>query len=145
MVDPAGMSYISYLSCLLIVYIVCVFVGVIEKGANMGLPSERGDMQSDHACACFVRVGRRRRGSILGSILESFWGPSSPLYSFWVALVAKTRLKKSINKCCVFGGPRHHLTGDMPGSKAPRATGSRADNTEYRICRILCDQESGID
>ena len=25
-------------------------------------------------------------GSILGSILGSFWEPSSPLYSFWVAL-----------------------------------------------------------
>ncbi len=40
-------------------------------------------MQSDNACACFVRVGRCRFGSILGSILESFWGPSSLLYSFW--------------------------------------------------------------
>ncbi len=29
-------------------------------------------MQSDNACACFVRVGRRRFNSILGSILESF-------------------------------------------------------------------------
>ena len=52
-------------------------------------------MQSDHACACFVRVGRCRLGSILGSILESFWEPSSPLYSFLVALVAKTAPKEA--------------------------------------------------
>jgi hypothetical protein len=51
-------------------------------------------MQSDRACACFVRVGRCRLGSILGSILESFWGPRSPLYSFVVALVAKTDPKE---------------------------------------------------
>ena len=29
-------------------------------------------MQSDNACACFVRVGRCHFGSILGSILEPF-------------------------------------------------------------------------
>ena len=40
-------------------------------------------MQSDHAGACFVRVDRCRFGSILGSILESFWGPSSLLCSFF--------------------------------------------------------------
>ncbi len=47
-------------------------------------------MRSAHASACFVRVGPRRFGSILGSILESFWEPSSPLYSFLVALVANS-------------------------------------------------------
>ena len=31
------------------------------------------DMQSVHACACFVRIGRCCLGSILGTILESFW------------------------------------------------------------------------
>ena len=46
------------------------------------------DMQSVHACACFVRIGRCCLGSILGSIWESFWEASSPLYSFLVALVA---------------------------------------------------------
>ena len=40
-------------------------------------------MQSVHACACFVRVGRCCLGSILGSILESFWEPGGALYSFW--------------------------------------------------------------
>ena len=40
-------------------------------------------MQSDNACVCFVRVGCCRFGSILDSILESFWEPSSPLYSCW--------------------------------------------------------------
>ena len=39
-------------------------------------------MQSVDACACFVRVGRCCLGSILGSILESFWEPGGPLYSF---------------------------------------------------------------
>ncbi len=52
------------------------------------------DMQSDNACACFVRVVRCRFGSISASILESFWEPSSPLYSFLVALVAKTGSQK---------------------------------------------------
>ena len=51
-------------------------------------------MRSDHAGACFVRVGPRRFGSILGSILESFWEPSSPLYSFLVARVTKTGSQK---------------------------------------------------
>ncbi len=59
-------------------------------------------MQSDYACACFVRVGRCRFGSILGSMLESFWEPSSLLYSFLVARVAKTgsqkRGKTNVNK-----------------------------------------------
>ncbi len=59
-----------------------------EKGVNMELPKGWVDMQSDHACACFVRIGRCCLGSILGSIWESFWEPSSPLYSFLVALVA---------------------------------------------------------
>ncbi len=53
-----------------------------------GAPQGWVDMQSDHACACFVRVGRCRLGSILGSILESFWEPSSLLYSSVGALVA---------------------------------------------------------
>ena len=57
-----------------------------------------GDMRSAHAGACFVRVGPRRVGSILGSILESFWEPSSPLYSLWVALVAKTGSQKRGSK-----------------------------------------------
>ena len=57
--------------------------------------SPRGvDMQSDNACACFVRVGRCRFGSILGSILESFGGPSSLLHSFLVARMAKTGSQK---------------------------------------------------
>ena len=58
-----------------------------------GLGNERkrsspggGDMRSAHAGACFVRVGPRR----FGSVLESFWEPSAPLYSFLVARVTKT-------------------------------------------------------
>ena len=61
----------------------------LHFGAKTGLPGG-GDMRSAHAGACFVRVGSRRFGSILGSILKSFWEPSSPLYSFVVAPVAKT-------------------------------------------------------
>ncbi len=74
-----------------------------EKENENGAPQGWVDMQSDHAVACFVRVGRRRRGSILGSILESFREPSWPLYSFLVDLVAKMGLKKSIAKSCVSG------------------------------------------
>ena len=37
------------------------------------------DMQSVHAGACFVRVGRCCLGSILGSILESFGEPFGKL------------------------------------------------------------------
>ncbi len=59
-------------------------------------------MQSDDACACFVRVGRCRLGSILGSMFESFWEPSSPLYSFLVALVAKTAQKRYLSLEVVF-------------------------------------------
>ena len=60
----------------------------------MEVPNGGVDMQSDNACACFVRVGRCRFGSILCSILESFGGPSSLLYSFWVARVAKQAHKR---------------------------------------------------
>ncbi len=70
----------------------CPFCGLgkrSESGAAQG-----GDKRSAHAGACFVRVGPRRVDSILGSILESFWEPSSPLYSFWGALVAKTGSQK---------------------------------------------------
>ena len=55
-------------------------------------------MQSDHASACFVRVGRWRLGSILGSILESFWEPSSLLYSFLGALAAETGSQQRVKK-----------------------------------------------
>ena len=51
-------------------------------------------MQSDDACACFVRVGRCHFGSILGSILEWFLEQSSLLYSFLGALGAETGLKE---------------------------------------------------
>ena len=55
-------------------------------------------MRSAHAGAGFVRVGRCHFGSILGSILEAFWGPGSLLYSFLVARVANTGQKKRVNK-----------------------------------------------
>ena len=81
-----------------------IFLGTLKKRAKMELPRGGVDMQSDHACACFVRVGRRRRGSILGSIFEQFWKPSRPLYSFLVALDAKTGLQKvDLKKLCFRG------------------------------------------
>ncbi len=61
-----------------------------KKGVKMELP--KGGW--DDACVCFVRVGRCRFGFILGSILESFWGQGSLLYSFSVAQVAKTGSQK---------------------------------------------------
>ena len=70
----------------------------------MELP-KGGDMQSDNACACFVRVGRCRFGSILGSILESLWEPSSLLYSFLVARVAETGPPKG----CTTNNKKHKL------------------------------------
>ncbi len=39
-------------------------------------------MQSVHAGTCLLRVGPCRRGSILGTISDPFWRPSSLLYSF---------------------------------------------------------------
>ncbi len=75
----------------------CWLFGVLfldsEKEPKRSSPGG-GDMRSAHAGACFVRVGPRRVGSILGSILEAFWEPSSPLYSLWVALVAKRGTQK---------------------------------------------------
>ncbi len=69
-----------FLCCFFVIFSQCSFFS--ENG-----PSKRGvNIGSAHAGACFVRVGRCRLGSILGSILESFWGPSSPLYSFLVDL-----------------------------------------------------------
>ena len=62
----------------------------------------RVNMQSAHASACFVRIGRCCLGSIFGSILESFREPSSPLYSFLVALVARTGLQKSHDSSMIF-------------------------------------------
>ncbi len=63
----------------------------------MELPKGGVDMQSDNACACFVRVGRCRFGSILDSILESFWEPKSPLYSFLVDLRCKLGAQKHVH------------------------------------------------
>ncbi len=48
------------------------------------------DMQSVHAGACFVRVGRCCLGSILGSILWLFWEPRAALYSFWGDFCSQT-------------------------------------------------------
>ena len=48
----------------------CDILGDSEKSAKIDLSRRGVDMQSDHAGTCFVRVGRRRRGSILGSIFE---------------------------------------------------------------------------
>ncbi len=64
-----------------------LFSGLGKMSEN-GAPQGGVDMQSIHACACFVRFGRCCLGSIFDSILESFWEPSSPLYFFLVALVA---------------------------------------------------------
>ncbi len=105
------------------------------KNTEFPHPSGTMDMQSEHACACFVRVGRRRRGSILGSILVVFCEPSSPLYSFLVAMVTKTGLNKSISKSCVCGGLRPVLGPLMSGSRAPRDTDSRADNIHTQKIR----------
>ena len=74
------------------------FFSVSKKAVKIELPKGGADVQSDNACACFVRVGRCRFGSILGSILESFWGPSSLLYSFLVAGVAETGPPKMMHK-----------------------------------------------
>ena len=86
-------------------YQICVFMLILRHLFSMLIFwSENGaskggvDMQSDHACACFVRVGRGRLGSILGSILESFWEPSSLLYSSVGALVAETGSQKQSPK-----------------------------------------------
>ena len=46
------------------------FFRSLKKERKRGSPG--GDMRSAHAGACFVRVGPRRFGSILGSVLESF-------------------------------------------------------------------------
>ena len=68
-----------------------------KKERKRGSPGG-GDMRSAHAGACFVRVGPRRFGSVLGSILESFWEPSAPLCSLWVARVTKTGSQKRGSK-----------------------------------------------
>ena len=64
-----------------------IFSGLGKRSEN-GAPQGGVDMRSVHAGACFVRIGRCCLGSILDSILESFWEPSSPLYSFLSARVA---------------------------------------------------------
>ena len=71
----------------------CPFSG-IRKRSEHGAPGGGGGMRSAHAGVCFVRASPCHVGSILGSILESFREPSSPLYSVLVALVAKTRSQK---------------------------------------------------
>ncbi len=70
----------------------------LRKRSNNRAPKGGGDMRSAHAGACFVRVGPRRCGSVLGSILESFWEPSAPLCSLWVARVTKTGSQKRGSK-----------------------------------------------
>ena len=51
---------------------------------DSGRPSEVAGMRSAHAGACFVRVGRFWKGSILRSIWGSFWnekGDQNPNYT----------------------------------------------------------------
>ena len=68
---------------------------LLERSEN-GAPQRGLDMQSAYAGACFVRVGSCRPGSVLGSILEAFWEPKSPLYSFLVDLGCKLDAKKPV-------------------------------------------------
>ena len=103
-------------NCVLFFYMfVCVLFGVGVRGRKWSSPTG-GRGHAILPCLCmFVRVGRRRRGSIFGSIFEPLWGPSSPLYSFFVALVAKTGLKKPTKKCFAFRGAFPSLGPHMPG------------------------------
>ena len=55
-------------------------------------------MQSVHAGTCLLRVGPCRLGSILGTISDPFWGPSSLLYSLVGARGAETGPQKSYLK-----------------------------------------------
>ena len=52
-------------------------------------PQEGVGMQSDHACACFVRVGRCCLGSVLGSILSCFGRPQASIFVFLFGSVSK--------------------------------------------------------
>ncbi len=78
----------------------CSFSGLCKRSEN-GAP-QGGDMRSVHAGARFVRIDRCCLGSILGSILEWFWEPSSQLYSFLVAEVANRVPKEVSFWRCVF-------------------------------------------
>ncbi len=51
-------------------YLFRVILSDSEKISENGAPHGGVDMQSAHACACFVRVGRCRLGSMSGSILR---------------------------------------------------------------------------
>ena len=55
-------------------------------------------MQSVHAGTCLLRVGPCRRGSMLGTILDPFWGPGSLLSSLVGARWAETGPLKSYLK-----------------------------------------------
>ena len=68
----------------------CPFSGLGKRSDNRA--PRGGDMRSAHAGACFVRVGPRRFGSVLGSILESFWESGGTLYSFGGDLFAKNAI-----------------------------------------------------
>ncbi len=77
-------------------------------------------IQSAYACACFVRVCHCRLGSILGSIWESFWEPSSPLYSFWAAQVANRAPKLGPFFKDVFQLIFRVRTGGGPGTSSAK-------------------------
>ena len=67
-----------------------------KKAAKMKPFWDLPGVRRVHSCtisqfSCFFLVPF---GSMLGSSLESFWGPSSLLYSFLVARVAKTGSQK---------------------------------------------------
>ena len=72
----------------------CPFSGRGKRSKN-GAP-QGGDMRSAHAGACFVRVGPRSVGSILGSIFGAFWEAKSALYSFGVDQRCKLRTQKHV-------------------------------------------------
>ncbi len=64
-------------------------------------------IHSDNACACLLRVGPCRRGSMLGTISDPFWGPGSLLSSLVGAHVCvSTYLRAKSAQSCACTPPR---------------------------------------
>ncbi len=102
-------------------------------------------MQSVHAGTCFVRVGRCRLGSILTSMLGSFWEPSPPLYSTLKALGCTLVIPGFLGAHWELQGKLSHgrgcnVVGPTPERRKSRSQGRTtggAERTETNLTRLM--------
>lgn len=98
----------------------------------MDLPKGVLDRRVCDACRCFVRVGHHCFGSILGTILESFWELHSLLYSFLVAPGAKTGILLGDEISSRIWSPKNRRCSAVEGGQGERSA-AQVDPLELKL------------